>query len=301
MEARAVRRICVLGVAVVALAGCGGGGKSDTTSSSATTTPTVTEDSSLAAQVPAVIRQAGTIKVATNVPFPPGELYAPNGTTVIGFDPELMNAIAGVLGLKAEFLPTRFERVLPNVENGTATVGASSVTDTKGREKTVQFVTYLKPGEAFLTKPGGPRIAVPHDMCGHKIGAIEHTVEEEHIFEVADRCHPEGRAKITLTAFQHIEEEAVPALLDGQIELLYADAPALEYQQRKLGSKVTVAPAHFVREPYGFVLAQNSGLAQPMVEALKVLMKNGTYAAILKHWHVEGDAISEPVIDGAIR
>ncbi len=101
--------------------------------------------------------------------------------------------------------------------------------------------------------------------------------------------------------FEELEEQAIPALLDGQAEILYADAPALEYQKRKLGSQVTLTPAHFTPEPYGFVLSQDSGLAQPMVEALKLLMKNGTYAAILKRWQVQGDAISEPVIDGAIR
>lgn len=302
MGARAVRRACVLGVAVVALAGCGSGGKGGTTTSSTTSNAsTVTEDASLAAQVPPAIRQAGTIKVSTHVPFPPGELYeVAVGSPIIGFDPELMRAIAGVLGLKTDVVDESFDKILPNIENGHNTVGAASLTDTKGREKTVQMVTYLLPGEAFLTKPEGPHIANLNEICGHKVSALQHTVELEHILVAANRCRGEGKPKIRLSVFEELEEQAIPALLDGQTEILYADAPALEYQKRKLGSKVILTPAHFTPEPYGFVLAQNSGLAQPMVEALKVLMKDGTYAAILKRWHVQGDAISEPVIDGAI-
>ncbi len=303
MGARAVRRTCVLGVAVVALAGCGSGSKGATTGSSTTSSvPTVSEDATLAAQVPPAIRQAGTMKVSTHVPFPPGELYeGAVGSAVIGLDPELMRAIGGVLGLKTDFVEESFEKILPNIENGRNTVGAASLTDTKGREKTVQMVTYLLPGEAFLTRPEGPHITNINEICGHKVSTLQHTVELEHILEAANRCRAEGRPKIRLSVFEELEEQAIPALLDGQTELLYADAPALEYQKRKLGNQVTLTPARFAPEPYGFVLSQDSGLAEPMVEALKVLMKNGTYAAILKHWKLQSDAISEPVIDGAIR
>jgi len=297
MGARAVRRICVLGVAVAALAGCGSGSKSGTATSTTTTTsgvPTVTEDASLAAQVPTAIRQAGTIKVSTHSPFPPGEL-----SSTLGLDPELMRAIAGVLGVKAVFVDEAFEKILPHVENGQNNVGAASVTDTKGREKTVQMVTYLLPGEAFLTKSSGPNITKLAEICGHKISTLQHTVELEHVLEQANRCKHEGKPKIRVSVFQELESQAIPALLDGQTEILYADSPALEYQKQKLGDQVSLSPVSN-REPYGFVLNQESGLAQPMVEALKVLKANGTYAAILKRWHVQNDALSEPVIDGAI-
>ena len=298
MGARAVRRMCVLGVAVAVLAGCGSS-KSGTTGTTGTTTtssvPTVTEDASLASLVPPAIRQTGTIKVSTHSPFPPGEL-----STTVGMDQELMRAIGAVLGLKPEFVQERFQKILPNVENGNNTVGAASVTDTKGREKTVQLVTYLSPGEAFLTRPGGPRITALNQLCGHRVSTIEHTVELEHVLYQSVKCHSEGRKTLDVSVFPELEEQALPALLDGQAEILYADGPAIEYQKRKLGDKVELSPAPTAHEPYGFVLAQTSGLARPMVEALKVLIKNGTYAAILKRWHLQQDAISEPVIDGAI-
>jgi ABC-type amino acid transport substrate-binding protein len=40
-------------------------------------------------------------------------------------------------------------------------------------------------------------------------------------------------------------------------------------------------------------------MAKPVLEALKVLMANGTYAAILKKWELESAAINNPVINGA--
>ena len=231
MEARAVRRICVLGVAVVALAGCGGGGKSDTTSSSATTTRHRHRGLEPRRAGPGRDSAGGDDQGRDERPFSAGRAIRAEWNHRDRLRSRTDERDRGGSWLEGGIPSHAIRKGAPEHRKRDCHRWGLVVTDTKGREKTVQFVTYLKPGEAFLTKPGGPRIAVPHDMCGHKIGAIEHTVEEEHIFEVADRCHPEGRAKITLTAFQHMEEEAVPALLDGQIELLYADAPALEYQQ----------------------------------------------------------------------
>jgi ABC-type amino acid transport substrate-binding protein len=40
-------------------------------------------------------------------------------------------------------------------------------------------------------------------------------------------------------------------------------------------------------------------MAKPVLEALKVLMANGVYQAILKKWELQSAAISNPVINGA--
>ena len=46
-------------------------------------------------------------------------------------------------------------------------------------------------------------------------------------------------------------------------------------------------------------LPKGSGLATPVLEALKVVMASGTYASILKKWELDSAAISNPVINGA--
>ncbi len=46
-------------------------------------------------------------------------------------------------------------------------MGASSFTDTKAREKTVDFVDYANVGESFYTKTnGGASISTIADICG---------------------------------------------------------------------------------------------------------------------------------------
>ena len=55
----------------------------------------------------------------------------------------------------------------------------------------------------------------------------------------------------------------------------------------------------FGAAPYGLALPKGNGMAKPVLEALKVLMADGTYASILKKWELQSAAINNPVINGA--
>jgi polar amino acid transport system substrate-binding protein len=47
-------------------------------------------------------------------------------------------------------------------------------------------------------------------------------------------------------------------------------------------------------------IPKGNGMAKPFLDALKVLMSDGTYKAILTKWGVEDGAITNPKITGAI-
>jgi len=66
-----------------------------------------------------------------------------------------------------------------------------------------------------------------------------------------------------------------------------------------LGVQVRSSPTFGVA-PYGLALPKGNGMAKPVLAGLKVLMSNGTYAAILKKWQIQSAAITHPVINGAI-
>ncbi len=297
----AVRNICVLVVLLALVAGCGSSKKATTTSGASTspqaTGPAVSEDPALAAQVPATISRIGTIEVGSDADYAPNEFLAPDKHTVVGMDPELITAVAQVLGLKAEIVNERFGAIIPKVVSGALTVGASSITDTKEREEKVDFVTYLSVGQAMMTKASGPHLTSLKEVCPHRIGVEAGTLEETRLIAQGVKCRTEGKPPLDLRLYE-TQEQANAALLAGGIEVDYADAPIIEYQVQRLGAAVWASPTFSV-EPYGFAIAKNSGLEELMVQALKVLMKNGTYAAILKRWNLQDNAISEPVINGA--
>ncbi len=109
-------------------------------------------DPKVAALVPAAIKSKGTLTVAADASYAPNEFIGPDGHTVEGMDVDLMQALGGLMGLKVNVVNQTFDSIIPGLLAGKYDVGASSFTDTKAREKQVDFVDYFVAGESFFTK-----------------------------------------------------------------------------------------------------------------------------------------------------
>ena len=150
-------------------------------------------DSAVVALVPAAIKSKGTLTVASDASYAPNEFFASDGHTVIGMDADLMKALAAVMGLKVNVVNATFDSIIPGLASGKYDVGASSFTDTKEREKTVDFVTYFNGRESFFTKAsGGTTINSIADLCGHTV-AVEKGTTEQTDAERAEQQVQEGR------------------------------------------------------------------------------------------------------------
>src|SRR3990170_1809690 len=90
----------------------------------------------IANTVPEEIKSSGKLIVGVNVPYAPNEFKDPSGK-IVGFDVDLMNAIASTLGLTPEYRESDFAKIIPSIQGGTYNVGMSSFTDTKEREQSV--------------------------------------------------------------------------------------------------------------------------------------------------------------------
>ncbi|EJZ06820.1 protein kinase, partial [Mycolicibacterium fortuitum subsp. fortuitum DSM 46621 = ATCC 6841 = JCM 6387] len=107
----------------------------------------------IAKTVPADIRDSGRLVVGVNVPYAPNEFKNSSGE-IVGFDIDLMKAVARTMGLVPDFRETGFEGILPSVADGNFNVGMSSMTDTAEREQQVDFVTYFEAGTLWARRAG---------------------------------------------------------------------------------------------------------------------------------------------------
>ena len=90
------------------------------------------------------------------------------------------------------------------------------------------------------------------------------------------------------------------AVLSGRAQVGMADSPVAAYIVKKSGGQFKLTGKSYDTAPYGIAIPKGSGLAKPILTALKTLMRNGTYMAILKKWGVQSGAITQPRINGAI-
>jgi polar amino acid transport system substrate-binding protein len=292
---------------VAAIVGCGSS-KSSSSSASSAASSTATSAStsgasgavaSVAALVPAKFKSKGTLTVAADATYAPDEFIGPDGHTVVGMDADLMKAIGTVMGMKVDVKNVTFDSIIPGLAAGKYDVGASSFTDTKEREKTVDFVTYFTAGESFFTKAsGGTTINGLADLCGHTVAVEKGTTEESDATTQSGKCTKAGKPKVTVLSFPD-QNGANLALSSGRAQLGFADSPVAAYQVKKSGGTFKLVGASIANAPYGLAVPKNSGLTKPILAAVEELMKNGQYTSILTHWGIQGGAITSPTINGA--
>jgi polar amino acid transport system substrate-binding protein len=290
------------------IAGCGSSSSSSSatsssaasSSSSATGTAAPAANSAVAALVPADIKSKGALTVASDASYAPNEFIGPDGHTVVGMDADLMKAIAGLMGVKANIVNATFDSIIPGLAAKKYDVGISSFTDTKEREKTVDFVTYLTAGESFYTKAqGGTTIASIDELCGHSVAVEKGTTELTDAQTQSGKCKKAGKAAVTVLPFPD-QNGANLAVSTGRAQLGFADSPVAEYQVKQSNGQFKLVGQRYANAPYGIAIPKGSGLDKPILAAVQELMKNGQYKAILTHWGVEAGAISNPKINGAI-
>ncbi|MFL5861742.1 MAG: ABC transporter substrate-binding protein [Solirubrobacteraceae bacterium] len=289
-----------------AIAGCGSSNSSSTSaaapaaSSSSSSAGTSTASSSSAAGadatvvalVPGDIKSKGKLTVAADASYAPNEFFAPDGHTVIGMDADLSKALAAVMGLKANVVNATFDGIIPGLAAGKYDMGASSFTDTKAREKIVNFVDYFSAGTSFITKAsGGPSVNGLADLCGKSVAVEKGTTQETDATAQGAKCKKGGKPSVTVLTFPD-QNGANLALSSGRAQIVMADSPVAAYGVKKSNGQFKTVGATYGTAPYGLAVPKTGDLDKAVLAAMKVVMSNGTYSKIMAKWGLQSGAIS---------
>lgn len=250
----------------------------------------------VAKTVPADIRDSGRLVVGVNVPYAPNEFKNSSGE-IVGFDIDLMKAVARTMGLVPDFRETGFEGILPSVQDGNFNVGMSSMTDTAEREQQADFVTYFEAGTLWARRAGSS--ADPGSPCGLRVGVAYSTIQDtQEIPAKSDACVAAGLPPVEKVVRTH-QDEVTAALIAGEVDAMTADSPVTGFAIKLSGSALEPAGEVFDAAPYGWPVAKGSGLAESLRLALEHVMSTGEYRTIATMWGVEKGMITQPVINGA--
>lgn len=251
----------------------------------------------IAATVPGEIRDTGKLVIGVNVPYAPNEFKNSAGD-IVGFDVDLMNAVARTLGLTPEYRETEFDQIIPSVQSGAYDIGMSSVTDTAERQKAVDFVTYFEAGTLWAQRAG--QTVRPDAACGLRVGVAASVLQETvEIPAKSDQCVAAGLAPIEKVVY-HRQDDVTAALIAGDIAAMSADSPVTGFAIKLSGGSLVPAGEVFDAAPYGWPVAKGSALAQSLMQALQHLISTGEYKTIATMWGVEKGMIPEPALNGAV-
>jgi len=297
-----LRRIWVA-VAVagaLAAAGCANnestpsGGSTQSSGAAGFNLDSVKKDDALAGQVSDKVKSDGKLVVGTDPTYEPSE-FKQNGK-IVGFDVDLGDAIAKKLGLTADFQESKFDAILPAL--GTRyEIGMSSFTDNPEREKVVDFVTYFNAGTQWASKDSS---FSPDNACGKKVAVQTGTVQDTDDLPARQKkCTAAGKGKIEVQRYD-AQDEATNAVVLGKADAVLADSPVMAGAVKKVGGGLKLVGQVYDAAPYGIAVPKNAGTTKDAVlGAVKALISDGTYKAILDKWGVSTGAITNPVINGA--
>lgn len=249
-----------------------------------------------ASLVPADLAAAGTMLIGIDATYPPNEYKDPDGKP-IGWEVDLMDAVAAKLGLTTEYQQAKFDNILPGLIGGKYALGLSSFFDTKEREKQVDMVNYYTAGIQWASAAG--KTVDPNDACGLTLAVQNGTTEAlDDAPAKSKACTDAGKPEISILGYD-TQDEATAAVTLGRADALSADSPVTQYAVAQSNGKLQIAGDVYDIFLYGMPVPKGSELGAALQAALKELQADGTYTDILTKWGVEGGAITDITINGA--
>ena len=140
------------------------------------------------AKLPQGALEDGVLDVAASTDYAPAEFLDPSGTAV-GYDVDLTNAIAAVLGVKGKVHTAEFDSIIASI-GSKYDAGISSFTVTPERTAEVDMTSYINVGSRFNVQAGNPKGVEPSDhlqLCGRTIGVQVGTAQETTMRDAADK------------------------------------------------------------------------------------------------------------------
>lgn len=294
----AFRRIAAAGAAAamltVGLAACGSSAEPE-----AGATSTVVKDDALAALLPADIRDAGTLRVATSDDYPPLEMLADDNKTITGAEPELITAIGEVLGVKAELNKVAFDSLISGIQADRFDIAIQAMLDTAERQEQVTFVDYFNTSTTMLVKSENAKTFTELDtLCGESIAVESGTGQVDIAAEQSQKCTDSGKAAITVLEFPDTVA-CLQSVVTGRTQAFLGGTPTIAFQADKSDGALVATGTPMNLKPYGILIPKSDEkLAEAVQGALQKLMDEGTYDEILAKYGLQDGSIAEATING---
>jgi polar amino acid transport system substrate-binding protein len=254
--------------------------------------PVTPYDEALHAALPADVRTGGLLLVATDASYAPASSFAADGRTIEGFEPDLGAAIGRVLGVEMRFGQRKFSGLLADVTSGRADLVMSAMTDTRERERKVDFINYFSAGTAILVQRGNPTgITDLTRLCGQIVAVEDGTTQVDLLARSQEHC---GKEPIVVRTYD-TNADAVVQLRTGRAAAVLTDYPPAAHlaSDPATGARFQLAStAQYEPGLYGIAVAKDRlELRDALKAALDRLIRSGEYARILERWGVEDGAL----------
>jgi polar amino acid transport system substrate-binding protein len=215
--------------------------------------------------------------VAQDTTFPPME-FINDAKEQVGFDVDLMKAIAAEAKLDIEFKSVGWDGIFAGLANNTYDIVASSVTITDERKANMEFSDpYINASQVIVVLAENNKDTKLEDFVKRNVGAQTNTTGSAEVEKVKG---------IILKAYEDATL-AFDDLLSKRSEAVVIDKPVADkfLSNPKFVGKIKIVGDQLTNEFYGIALKKgNTELLGKINAALKTLQDNGTLDKLKSQW-----------------
>lgn len=225
-------------------------------------------------------KQDKVLKVVTEAGFAPFEFK--ENDQFVGFDMELIKAIAEAEGYKVQISHMGFESLIPALQSNKADCAIAGMSINPERKKSVDFSTpYFDAGLIIAVAQNTEGITTLDDLKGKKIACQVGTIGSDAANSVKAKD-----AKTEVKTFDNIGE-AFMELEKGGIDAVINDQAVTAYYIMTKGKGKTkmVGDVFSASDQYGIAVKKgNTETLKVINDGLAKIKSNGKYDEIYKKW-----------------
>lgn len=236
-----------------------------------------------------------TLTIGIVPALPPISTYATDAKTVVGFDVDLSQVVADILGRKLKLVVLAWPDWPLALQSGKVDAVVSNVTVTEERKEKFDFSTYRRDEVGFYVRKDSPIKAIhePKDIAGLRIITDAGTNQEKVLLEWDKENVAHGLKPVSV---QYYDDDAVRtlALQSGRADAIFSVNAVLAWQaatQGKTRLVGTVSGGWPRTAEVAITTRKGSGLADPLTQTLNELIRDGKYRQVLDRWNLDSEAI----------
>lgn len=199
-----------------------------------------------------------------------------NAAKVIGFEAEIVEALAQKMGMEVEFFQNNWEGLVEGLKRGDYDIVVNGLEITPDREQVVNFSQpYYITTEVITVRKGDEKIRKFEDLEGKRVGTLAASLAQRML----------GEQEFPLEMVTYSEEvHSYNDLSIGRIDAVFLDEPIALYYATP-NPNLEILPGGVGRMLYGVATRkEDRELSAKVRHAIDEMIKDGSLRKILERW-----------------
>jgi len=211
---------------------------------------------------------------ATYTPF----AFENKDKQIVGFDIDIVNAIAKQQHLKLRIVNTPFSSIFASLNNGDVDLVISGVTINDKRKQSFDFSAPYFDARQLIAVPKNSPVKSLKDLDDKKVAVVSGSTADDVMSREVGKTSPNIRRFESTPLI-------ISELASGGVDAAIGDNGVIAYRVSQNPGLKTVEDANFPKEYYGIVVRKgDKAMLDKLNAGLAAIRADGTYSQIYKKW-----------------